>query len=108
MSKEKTLQSVFDDACNDIDKIVGRYVKHYLPMVSKNEGRDGYMVSLRAQCRKCLKPIMASISTTEDHWAYTLIRYFIQRAEFHQKAEHKIITDFMYVPKTPIQHKKGS
>jgi hypothetical protein len=105
MTRELNLQSLFNDLCNDIDKIVGKYVTAYQPRISKHELRDGYLISLTAKCKICGNFVMASISTTEDRWAHTLARFFIQRAEFHAKSEHRILTEFKFVPKTPLSRR---
>jgi hypothetical protein len=109
MSIEKNLQSVFNDCLNHIDKVVRPYVKNYQPVVSKHEEREGYLISIMANCTNpfCKHRVMASISTTEERWSKQLVDHFIRRAEFHAKSQHNAKGPFLMIPNTLIRPSRG-
>lgn len=93
MSREKQTQALFQDAANEIDKLVGKHVHKYQPIISRNEERGCYNVSFRALCLTCNKPIMANIGSDQEQWAKQLIDFFVQRVEFHAKSHNIILAN---------------
>ena len=92
MSKEQKTQSLFNDALNEIHKVVGNYVKQMQPILSRDEENDRFRISIRALCKHpgCNKPVMASIFSSEEQWGQKLVDTFIMRAEYHY-SKHAII-----------------
>ena len=88
MTEELRLKNKLNDALNWLDKAVGEHVKDFQQVVSRNEERNCYLVTVRATCRKsfCKHVVEATAANTTEGWGRLIVSAFIRRAEHHAKS----------------------
>lgn len=84
------LQKIFNNACNQLDRMIGKDYQTIIPRASKNFETGITSISLSAKCRTCPHLVMAAVTMDMTGSAEILVSTFLRRAQFHTK-KHNII-----------------